>query len=202
MTKQQRSPAWIATFRAGMRKALLYAQRHTTFRDWIMLAVLVALLLPLGFYLGLYQFQNNKIATLRQQLAPPNVAPTHQPAIKKPLRNTPFTAGEYTKATLKTALLSIEEKALAHKLIPLDGTEGIALDPNKTPENPSEKITAYHIVISAVGSYANIGEFLFSLYDLPIVTVLNDVSLRPKPDSQLTILEAKVTLYLYGDAAQ
>lgn len=203
MTKQHRFSVFRLQIRSWLRKRLLYVQRTTTFRDWLALAVLVAILFPIGFYLGLYQFQNATLATLRQQLAPPApiAAPINTQPHKKPMRPLPnIPTEDYAKATLKNAILSIEEKAIAHTLLPLEGTPGIRRDENKDPEKPSRTVTAYHIIISMVGTYADIGEFLFSLYELPIVTVLDEVALKPEEGSDRTILNAKMTLYLYGDA--
>ena len=179
-----------------------YVQRYTTFRTWIMVSIGIAILFPIGFYLGLYRSQHATLAHLQQQLSPPvsEAEPASPQTKKAPIRPRPgIPAADYAKANLKSAILSIEDKATAHRLLPLTGIPGIRPNENKDPEKPSRTVTAYPIIISMVGSYADIGEFLFALYDLPIVTVLDDVSLKPQEGSNKSILNAKVTLYLYGE---
>jgi len=199
MKKQYAPYFWTHYARPFVQKIIRYAQRNLSFREWVAIAAVAYLLLPLIFYFGLYRFQNSEIHRLQQQTqgtVAPNITPqttTETKDMQDRLQN----LQHYKNATKESAFSAIEDLIIAHKLTSLEDT----LLKISEPISEKNKYTAYAFTITLSGKYSDIGEFLFSIYQLPVVITPITVTVTPEEGSSDTVLHADMTLYIYHGAS-
>ncbi len=198
MTKLTQAQLLSATIRNFLRKPVRYAQRNLTFRHWLAIAAVSYMLLPILFYIGLYQFQNKEITTLQQTLRTQASTPLPIEAPPIPPNNTDSETAfdTYLVSTKESVITAIENEIITHNLYPMrdEGTLQLSAHQKNTDRE------SYTTTIQVSGRYADIGEFLFALYALPIVIEPISISLTPETAGPLTILNAKVRISLYpGD---